>query len=452
MKFSGSESSTLEFKREIPSKQQILKTVIAFCNRHGGKLILGVEDSGEIIGLEENAINEVIDMLYQSIYNGCTPSIIPNIRTQRIDGKYIIIIEVSSGMNKPYFRSTEGLHNGTYIRLGTTTTKASAQTIQELQWISRGRRPDEIPVESATLNDINFIQFLDFLQRKLGWRPDTTTTEESLHKYECIVQEHQRLFPTLAGILLFGNEPQKFFPEAFIICTHFQGTEGRNVLATLDCTGTLFKQYQDALAFLQQRLYRKFTITDAGRRNEEIEIPLEALREALLNTIIHRNYHLQAPIKLAIYDDRVEFFSPGDFPGPIKKEEFEMGYSWIRNNIICRIFREDGFIEKIGSGFRTIFQAYRDRKMDTPIINERSGYVKCILPRASQESVPRDTLSERTEEVLQLFYLENEVKIPAVMKKLQVSRQTASRILSEMVAKNLIKRVGRGAGTKYTKK
>ena len=136
MKYPEKESSILEFKRELPSKQQVNKTIVAFCNMHGGKLIVGVEDSGEIIGISEEEIDETMENLHRSAYSNCSPTVIPSIHLQRIHNKLVLIIEVSEGMTKPYFITSDTIENGTYVRIGTQTVKATPEMIRELQWQS----------------------------------------------------------------------------------------------------------------------------------------------------------------------------------------------------------------------------------------------------------------------------------------------------------------------------
>src|SRR5262249_16333977 len=162
-----------------------------------------------------------------------------------------------------------------------------------------------------------------------------------------------------------------------IICTHFKGVQGREAIATVDCMGTLFEQYQKSLLFLMSRLYRSFTIRGAGPREEQLEIPEEALREVLLNALVHRDYHIRGPTRIAMYDERVEIFSPGNFPGPLKPNQLEMGLTYVRNAVISRIFREAKLTEKLGTGLRILFGSYRERGLALPQVLEGNGFVKC---------------------------------------------------------------------------
>ncbi|MCS5707671.1 putative DNA binding domain-containing protein [Candidatus Berkiella cookevillensis] len=448
MKYPGKESATLEFKSTLPGKQQIVSTVIAFCNNFGGRLIIGVDDNRRVVGLPDDSIDELINSLHQSIFQSATPVILPMIYSQRLDDKIILVIEVSSGMNKPYFRTSDGMNNGTFIRVGSHTLKATPEIIQELQWQSRGFYSDEVPVYTSTIDDINLDLFRLFLkQRKNDYNsPDIN---KMLMQYRLAVEEHKRLYPSVAGILLFGHKPQKFITESFIICSHFKGTSGREALASFDCGGSLFNQLNDCIAFVESRLSRSFKI-EGIKREEQLEIPLKALREAIINAIVHRQYQIPGPTKVAIFDDRIEIFSPGNFPGPLQSDELEMGITYLRNSAICRIFREAGYVEKLGSGFLTMFKLYREHQLPTPTVIEGTGYVKCILPRPVLQR-PLIQLTEHEEKILELFDVHEEISPQLVNKILCVSRQTTARILSSLVKKGLIRRYGAGKSTRYRK-
>ncbi len=448
MLYSEKESSILEFKREIPTKQQIVKTMIGFCNLYGGRLILGIDDNREIIGIPEDTVDQISESLHRSIYESCTPLIIPSIYSQRIDDKVILLIEVSSGMTKPYYLTSEGINKGTYCRIGTQTIKATPEMLQDLQWQTRGRSPDEMPIHHAHSEDLDTESINTFMSKRIQHAKEYSH-DELLYHYSFLLKEHNRSYPTIGGLLLFGKDPQKYLSEAFIICTHFKGISGREALATKDITGQLFGQYEKALAFVLSQLNRSFTIKGAGRRSEKLEIPETALREVILNAIIHRNYHTSAPIKISIFDDRIEIFSPGNFPGPILQHQLEMGLTFIRNRIIARVFREAGYIEKLGSGFLTLFETYRQRGLKIPLIFEGQGFVKCILPRPSAHEPKQNQVIGRQDMVMQLFYLGDEIRISDVMTHLKISRSTANRELKDLVKKEKLQRVGEGAAVRY---
>jgi ATP-dependent DNA helicase RecG len=292
--------------------------------------------------------------------------------------------------------------------------------------------------------------FRNRVQKPDDEEADISLEELMLH-YKIVVKEHQRIYPSIGGLLLFGKRPQDQLGEAFIICTHFKGISGREALATRDCSKTLFSQYRDCLSFVTSRLNRQFTIRGAEPRDERLELPEEGLREVLLNAIIHRDYFLSGPTKVAIFDDRIEIFSPGTFPGPLNSTNLEMGLTYIRNYVICRAFREAGFIEKLGTGFLTLFKTFREEGLREPIIHEGPGFVKCILPRRTNEPVlvSQDSAEQK---LLKLFMLGDEIKPSDVIKHLGVSRATATRLLGKFVKEGLIIKIGQASATRYKRK
>ncbi len=451
MKYPESESSFLEFKREMPKKDQIIKTIIGFCNRYGGKVIVGIDNDRTIVGLSDEIIDEIMESLDRTIYEATAPPILPSIYTRTMDNKTILCIEVSKGMNKPYYRCSEGLENGVYVRIGRHTLRANADLNEELRWQSRGISFDALPVYQANTElDFDEKNIYDFFQKRKG-RPKVKITQELLEAYEIITKDHGKSYPTTAGILLFGTNPEQYFSEAIIICTHFMGIEGREALATKDCTGTLFEQYQEASSFIISRLYHSFTIK-GFERQETLEIPEVALREVLLNMLVHRNYHLKTPAKISIYDNRIEFFSPGDFPGPLDAHNLLEGMSFLRNPAICRAFREAHLIEKLGTGLIALFNSYRQIDLPCPQVLEGTSFVKCVLPRSTPETLrlqPEKGLPTNLKSVYNLFGVANEITVSQVMSTLNLPRSTAGRYLAVLVQLKLIIKKDSGRLTRY---
>ena len=182
-----------------------------------------------------------------------------------------------------------------------------------------------------------------------------------------------------------------------------------------------------------------------------LEIPKTAIREVLLNAIVHRNYHINAPAKVAIYDNRLEIFSPGVFPGPLDVHNLKMGLTYIRNNVICKVFWESGYIEKLGSGFITLFESYEKRDLYPPEVIEGENFIKCVLPRPAFSLKP-SPIKDETQKILALFELSEEITISDIMKILHLSRPTAGRRLAELINKGILQQVGKGKATRYRKK
>ena len=443
IRYPETESAFLEFKREIPQNDQIIKTIIGFCNQKGGKLILGVADDRTVCGLPESELDRLLESLDHMIYEACHPTIIPIVSQQRFDDKTIIIISVSSGMNKPYYRKSEGINRGTYIRIGRSTVKATPDIIEELKWQSHNVEFEKLPVYKAEINNIDEKLVQQFLNSRRN-QAKALVSEEVMRSYSLIVEEHHQTYPTNAGLLLFGKDPQFYLSEAMIICCHMKGIEGRDAIASIDCVGTLLNQYSQAHNFILGRLSRSFKI-EGMVREETLEIPEVAFREALLNLIIHRNYHLPSPSKIFIYDDRLEFFSPGNFWGPIRQDQLLRGITYLRNPALCKIFRELGLVEKMGTGFIQMFQSYEKWGLPSPLVIEGENFVKCILPRPYQ--LREGLLKEPN--ILDLFFEKEEITIHDVIAKYSVSRATAQRWLQSLVTEETLERLGKTRNVRY---
>ena len=176
-----------------------------------------------------------------------------------------------------------------------------------------------------------------------------------------------------------------------------------------------------------------------------------AVREVIINAIVHRHYQIPGPTKVAIYDDRIEVFSPGNFPGPLQQDQLEMGYTYVRNRVICKVFRESGLIEKLGSGLITLFQRYREYNLPPPQIVEGGNFVKYILPRKSwrDEALNKDDYETK---IMNLFLADTEITTREVVKKLLISRQTANRALQGLEKAGLIEKLGKSSAVRYRKK
>ncbi|MBA3953867.1 putative DNA binding domain-containing protein [Candidatus Dependentiae bacterium] len=449
MTYPDQESSTLEFKVTFPKNDQIIKTIIAFCNEKGGKLIVGVEDDGTIIGIQQEEAQQAMEYLEKSIYKASNPPIVPKVYAQAICGKIILIIEVSSGMNKPYYQKSEGLEKGVYVRLGRSTLRANADMIEELKWQSRGKSFDTLAVYHATMDDIDTQKIYEFFNLQ-----NITSYEALLLSYHLKIEEHAHTYPTVTGILTFGKNPQHFLPQSFIICSHFEGISGRTSLATQDCTGTVIEQFYQAYNFILSRLNKSFTIK-GPKRIEVLEIPQEALREVLVNALVHRNYHIQSPIKIALFDNRIEIFSPGTFPGPISINNLCAGLTYIRNNALAKILRRAGLIETLGTGFLTLFESYAHYALPIPQVIEGENYIKCILPRNNDNQILRHhsylNKDNEIEKILHLFSTANDISMSDLLKNSNLSRSSLARRIKQLLQQGLIKQIGVGKGARYIK-
>ncbi|MTI65532.1 MAG: ATP-dependent DNA helicase [Firmicutes bacterium] len=446
------ESKKLEFKEILPNNESIAKTIIAFSNTSGGKLIIGVNDKRQIVGLDEDLdIFEVQDRLASIIYDNCYPNIIPEIYTTNIDGKIIMIIKVFRGNLLPYYLRKKGKNNGVYIRIGATNRKASFDNILDLERQRRNISFDEeinyeIDFNSLDLSPLKF-KFED-INKKIDL--------EKLQNLKLIRKEKAIIYPTNALLLVLGK-----YENCVIKCSRFKGNTMDIFLDKKEYHGDLFSQIEKTESFIKNHINLKGEVKGL-QRTDTYEIPIEAIREAIINAVIHRDYvNMGRDIKVGIYDDLVNIVSPGSFPNTITQEDILEGRSEVRNKVVARVFKELNYIEQWGSGIKRIKSSCINKGLKEPEIRECGDFVNVDIYREVPESagkVPESAgkVPERYEELTNqenkiLFYVKDygEIKTKDVVKILDIKDRRAREILKSMVHKKFLRVQGRGKNTHY---
>lgn len=358
------ESDVLELKREIPKKDiQFLKTVVAFANGRGGRIILGVDDTThEVVGVTCETRAQLQDLVTDMISNACKPQIYPTYDWADVQGRAVLIVEIPEGMFCPYYIAREGELGGTYVRVGATTRKAGPEKVRELQMYGKNVCYDSTITKKATPVTDDEIRMLCrlFNEHKDAEKPDVTATQ--LVNWEFLTKSEEVYMPTVAFQLLVGRSSFRF---SGIQCARFEGNTQVNYLDRKTFVGTLYDQYYQAITFLCTHLHRSTTIDDVLRR-DQYEIPLPALREAVANAIIHRNYLLHGMIKVSVFDSKVEISSPGTLFGNLSKREMMSGISRLRNPLLADAFHRFRLVEQWGGGVRRIFDLCKENKCPSP--------------------------------------------------------------------------------------
>jgi len=183
-----------------------------------------------VVGVDEDP-QDLMEMLSQMIYDKCSPTLLPRIYVENYDGVVVVVLEVSSGSNKPY--RMKGDERGVYIRVGNTTLRATADIIEELRWQTQGKGYDEMPCYGAKVEDLQLGRIVDILRRKRV--PDATVIPQGIYRsLKLHLEENGQIYPTNGSVLLFHGEPQLLFSEASTICTVFAGISGRDIVKTHD--------------------------------------------------------------------------------------------------------------------------------------------------------------------------------------------------------------------------
>ncbi|NPA73218.1 MAG: ATP-dependent DNA helicase, partial [Epsilonproteobacteria bacterium] len=363
------ENKKLELKETLPSSEKIAKTIIAFSNTAGGKLIVGVDDDKNIIGVDEDKIFEYEEKISSIISDMCYPNILPEIYAQNIDGKVILVVEVFRGSLLPYYLKSKGKLNGTYIRVGSTNRLADERVITELQRQRLNKTYDEEENFEFSLDEFDLrVIYNEF--KKI----DKSCDYEKLKNLKLIKELNGVNYPTNALAIIFGE-----FDNTGVKCARFKGTTKEIFIDKKEYNGNLFENLDNTIKFLQNHLNLSAEVKGLQLK-EELEIPLLALREALLNAIIHRDYVRNSDIKVAIYDDLVEIVSPGNFPNGLSLDDVMSGRSELRNKIVANLFRELKYIESWGSGIEKIANLCKESGVKFEL-KEEPSFVSIVFYR-----------------------------------------------------------------------
>lgn len=344
------ESRRLEFKEAFPKGDQVAQTAVAFANGAGGRIVFGLKDSPrEVIGIPDDHLFKTEERITNCVFDLCAPSIVPEIYIQSVEGKSLLVAEIYPGAQKPYGLKKPGRPNEVYIRVGASNRKASPETIETLERQRRRVSFDAFTVYGCPAEDVDLSLFRKALKAQTGRNIDKT----QLVNMGLFQKEQGRQCPTNAALLLSDSPARKqIFPYAKIECARFKGTDKRVFLDQATIEGPIQDSVEPCLAFIKKNIALGATIGEIYRE-DRWEYPLEAIREALINAVIHRDYAiLGSDIKVAIYDDMLEITSPGPLPDALPVEELGTGRSEIRNRVLAPIFKELKLIEAWGSGIR----------------------------------------------------------------------------------------------------
>jgi len=365
------ESKTLEFKEIMPSGDKIAKTAIAFSNKAGGKILIGISDSGEIIGTDVNNISKIKDSITSTIWDMCQPHVNFEVFTDNIMRKHIIVIRVFPGNLKPYYLKHKGKESGTYIRVGATNRKAENQNILELERERENISFDEEIDYSLKPGQID-ISFIIDKFKKIG----KNINEEKLINLGLLKQKNSTKHTTKALAVLSG-----VYDSTVTKCARFKGLNKTTFIDKKEYRGNLFSQIDSIEQFLHNHLHTT-AIFEGFQRKDALEIPLLALREAITNAIVHRDYSNPGrDIKIAIYDNRLEIVSPGSLPNTLTIHEIFEGRSEIRNRLIAKIFKETGYIEQWGSGIERMVNLCIESNLPKPLLKETGDSVSVTFFR-----------------------------------------------------------------------
>jgi len=366
-----------EFKEYFSDNEDIAKSIVCFANTDGGQIIIGVNKNGEIVGV--NNIDELIKRIDDVAYNRCEPPITIIPETIYVEDKIVLVINVPKGEERPY-RTSSGFF---YVRSGTRCRQASRQELLRLFQSTESIYYDETEIKRASIKDID----MDYVKKFLEDFFKLKVEDENLIKYLINIKAlSKNEKPTLAGLLFFGENPQFYIPNARIIIAYI---EGKDISIPPEdeksIEGNTQQILEDSMRFL--KIYVKERHNIKGLEPERYpELEDFVLREALVNAVAHRDYTISAPIRILIFEDRIEFHSPGKLPNTVTIENIKIGAAHVlRNPTIYNLLGKMGLVTDIGSGVKRIIESVKKTLNKDVKMSETRGEFILIIPRQKEE-------------------------------------------------------------------
>lgn len=466
------ENQRTEFKAAEADSANIAKAIVAMANSGGGDILLGVGDDGELLGLwyaqPPQFSRNIRVMPDLSIWkqwainvsrHNCDPSVPIVPEHIHIDGRDFLVLHVPNGQDKPYRASGR-----VYVRIDKEVHEASREELGQLLFESDRIQYERMPVHEAGIQELDeaLLQRYFIEARRLSYPADAVERARLLVNLSLATHSTGRIVPTVAGMLLFGVRPQDHLPAATLKCAFFFGLhQGAQLRDRADLVGPLLRVIDQGAAFVARN--RRLVPRMEGIRRVDIpEYPEYSIREAIANALAHRDWSLEgAKVRLFMFDDRMEIWSPGKLPSPITLER--LGYDqFSRNKVIARVLVELGYIEEVGLGIRRMREEMASLGLPEPEFREE-GFsfaitFRSIAPRETvvapadpfQASLERGEINERQYRGLIHAREHRSIARRVYAQLTGVSDRTAARDLTSLVAKRLLKVTsGRGRNASY---
>ena len=424
------ESENTEFK--VQATPDLYKEVVAFANTNGGVIYIGVNDNGETVGLPD------ADATYTQITNGIRDAILPDVtmftKYELLDNN-IIRITVSEGASKPYFLQSKGIKpSGVYVRQGASSAPASYEKIREMIRESSGDVFEEMRplTQDLTFNYAkkSFSTYgVDFSAEKFTVLGITNPTDHLFTNLGLIISDQ---CPYTTKVAVFEDDNN----------TKFQDSK--------EFTGSILCQLEEAFAYLQ---LHNAAVIDGLKRIDHFDYPEEAVREALLNALVHRDYTFSGSTIINVNEKEMAFISLGGLPYDLSVEDIQTGISQPRNPKLAAVFHRLHLIESYGTGIRRIFSLYQNCSAQPTFMNAPNSF-RLVLPNQNQSNlnlVPNEEerISPQKKKILDHLKQHEEITEPEIQELLHVGRTRAYEIAKELRIAGKIQVLGRGKTKRY---
>ncbi len=414
------EGLTLEFKENIGSN--LGKEICAFANTNGGKIILGIKDDGDVSGIK---ITNSLKSQIQDYARNMDPAF--SVETEDVEN--ILVIHVPEGRGKPY-----SVNGQFFIRVGANSQQLSRNEVREFFQKENLVLFDNKPNRNFDLDS-------DFDKRKFKHFLESARITDNLNKKEMLKNlflldgEHIKN----AGVLFFCRRVTKFFFGAVITCVLYRGTSKTTILDKKEFNADILSNYDNALTYLVSKLNTNYIIK--RERTERLELPEEALREAIVNAVVHRDYFSTGHIQIDIFLDRIEISNPGGLVKGLTKKDFGK-VSLPRNPLIMDLMLRVNKVERIGSGIGRIRDTMKAYGLSVEF--KSTGFFTVVFNRpATPQDTPQAELTELEGKIISKIQENPKISRNELAKKLGISPETVKEYLEKLKSKRAIRRIGK---------
>lgn len=410
------ESERVEWKENVTDIESVIKTIVAFSNDYsnlgGGYVVCGAREGKDEYGfpmvtyqgLTADRIKEITGKVLSDCRNIVDPGIVPIVEELPVPGdesKRVLVFVVPATNYAHTFRSNKKDTSAYYIRSGSSTIEARNGLYRELLLRKRQLEPwDKRINHNAAIENLDLLTLREYLQEMKLWFPN-----KSLEDYISDKEKLSDFTPPLAGkkgldntlrpknfaILMFGKKPLEFIDGAYAIFSVYKGRDRSEATAErYEITGTIVQQAKRLIELLNAASYTAFDKTDS--MPNQVKYPDRALKEAVINALVHRDYESDQPVRVTIFSDRIEIFSPGGLPFGLDKEKFKSGKAsahW-RNQTLSYLFNRLQLAQAEGQGIPTILRAMKDEGCPPPRFELEPESITCILPAHPRHQILRE--------------------------------------------------------------
>lgn len=341
----------------------LLKTIVAFSNTSGGTLFIGVDPDGSPVGLEFPWHAE--NMLMNLIRDSVRPLVLPRMGILSLEDRSVLKVTVYPGPLRPYHL----VGKGAFVRVGLVNRPADQGVIDSLSLFTAGRGFDEEPMLGLGPDALDLEAAADV------FAPLGKALSFDLKALRILVDLGGSVVPTVGGMILFGRDKEEYFPDAWLQCGRFEGRDKSVVLGSVE-----FREHLPLLPARALEFLGSYYIEGVSARQCS-SMPLLALREAVINALVHAEYSRKgSPVRLSVFDDRVEVENPGVLHSGLGMPDILAGVSVLRNRVIGRVFKELGLIDQWGSGVHRMLGECRRLGLPEPSFHEMGNHFRVVFP------------------------------------------------------------------------